>query len=210
MGSAGWLGKVPSSSPKRISSSNGRPSKTLGTTSPPCRWRCRPRPCSGRRAAVSTNDRTWLGVLVEQVALLVAAGLGAVVGARRERFLGRVADLGQAGVLPDGLGPGQAELDPVVAGRVVRGGEHRTGRVEAARGEVHACRWTPGRGRRRWPRRTRAPAVKAAESASPDARMSRATTRRPRPGEAREGPADGPAASGRRAGRGPCRGRRRP
>src|SRR5690606_23596851 len=42
----------------------------------------------------------------------------------------------EAGVLADRAGAGQAELDAVVLGRVVRGGEHRPRGVEAARGEV--------------------------------------------------------------------------
>src|SRR3546814_2145840 len=41
-----------------------------------------------------------------------------------------------AGVGADGLGAGQRHLDAVVLGRVVTGGEHRTGCVEAAGGEV--------------------------------------------------------------------------
>jgi hypothetical protein len=50
--------------------------------------------------------------------------------------LGQLADPGQAGVLPDRLGPGPAQLDPVVLGRVVARGEHRAGQVEAAGGVV--------------------------------------------------------------------------
>ena len=53
-----------------------------------------------------------------------------------EQRLGRGLDLGQAGVAADGAGPGQAELQPVVPGRVVGGGEHGPGGVEAAGGEV--------------------------------------------------------------------------
>ena len=40
------------------------------------------------------------------------------------------------GVLADGLGAGAAQLDAVVGGRVVAGGEHRAGAVEQPGGEV--------------------------------------------------------------------------
>src|SRR5664280_945062 len=46
------------------------------------------------------------------------------------------ADLGQAAVPTDWCGPGEAELDAVVPGRVVAGGEHRAGDVEPTGGEV--------------------------------------------------------------------------
>ncbi len=43
---------------------------------------------------------------------------------------------GQSGVLPDRRGPRAAHLDAVVLRRVVAGGEHRPGQIEAAGGEV--------------------------------------------------------------------------
>ena len=74
------------------------------------------------------------------------------------------ADVGQAAVLADRRGAGAAQLDAVVLRRVVAGGEHRAGHVEAAGGEVEQVgRAEPGlddvgalaRSRRR---RTRRPA----------------------------------------------------
>ena len=59
MGSAGWFGKLPSSSGKRISTLNGRPSNTLGATSPPMPLAVSAITVSGRNTDVSTNDRTW-------------------------------------------------------------------------------------------------------------------------------------------------------
>ena len=138
MGSAGWLGKVPSSSAKRISSSKGRPSKTLGTTRPPMPLAVSAttlQPAQGR----GVDERAdVVGVLVEQLALLVAAGLRPGVGARGAAPPRPSSRISASPVSwPDGPGPGQAHLDPVVAGRVVRGREHRPGGVEPARGEVH-------------------------------------------------------------------------
>ena len=49
-------------------------------------------------------------------------------------------DLRQAGVLADRRGACPAELDAVVLGRVVTGGDHRRGHVEIARGEVAEIR----------------------------------------------------------------------
>ena len=53
-----------------------------------------------------------------------------------EVLLGEVADVGEAAVLPDRSGPGAAELDAVVPGRVVAGGEHRAGQTEGTTGVV--------------------------------------------------------------------------
>ena len=59
MGSAGWFGKVPSSSGKRISTEKGRRAKTIGTTSPPMPLAVSATTLSGRSDATSTNDTTW-------------------------------------------------------------------------------------------------------------------------------------------------------
>ena len=57
---------------------------------------------------------------------------------------------------PIGRGAGAAELDAVVAGRVVAGREHRAGQVEAAAGEVELVgRGEADRRRRRRPARSR-------------------------------------------------------
>ncbi len=64
--------------------------------------------------------------------------MAAVRGARPSRtVLGHPLHLGETGVDTDRTGARQAELDAVVPGRVVRRGEHRAGRVEAAGTEVH-------------------------------------------------------------------------
>jgi len=61
-----------------------------------------------------------VGEVVEEVhpRLGAPAATGGVHGAGDDA-LGRCLDLGQAGVDADGLGPGQAQLDAVVLGRVV-------------------------------------------------------------------------------------------
>ena len=54
--------------------------------------------------------------------------------------VGHRLDLDEAGVDADGLGSREAELDAVVLGGVVRGGEHRARRVKVARGVVEEVR----------------------------------------------------------------------
>ncbi len=76
------------------------------------------------------------GVLLGEHARLHALGRdrdGVVLGGPG---LDQLADLGQAGVLADRGGAGPAQLDAVVLGRVVAGGEHRAGQVELAAGVV--------------------------------------------------------------------------
>ena len=58
----------------------------------------------------------------------------AVVGGDAVRH--QLLDLGQAGLDADRLGAGLAQLDPVVPGRVVAGGDHRAGDVEEPAGVV--------------------------------------------------------------------------
>ena len=137
IGSAGWLGNVPSSSPYSTLEVDGQARRTpRAPRGRPCRWRCRPRPCSGRSA-----DE------VDERAHVVGEGAGGGRGARapparavvRGHALGgHRLDLG-AGRCPrrSGRAPAQAQLHAVVLGRVVRGGEHGAGRVELAGGEVH-------------------------------------------------------------------------
>lgn len=77
------------------------------------------------------------GVVVEGVALgerSVAGGGGgrSVLGPPFHE----AADVGEAGVLAHRGGSGAAELDAVVLGRVVRGGEHRAGHAEGSGGVV--------------------------------------------------------------------------
>ncbi len=59
IGSAGWLGKVPSSSAYITSRSNGSPSNTAGTTNPPMPLAVSATTLSGCRAETSTKERTW-------------------------------------------------------------------------------------------------------------------------------------------------------
>src|SRR5690606_6564047 len=64
-------------------------------------------------------------VVVQRVAGADGAGGGRRFGGSvRAPPLDEGADLGETGVLADGGGSRAAQLDPVVAGRVVRGGEH--------------------------------------------------------------------------------------
>ncbi len=71
------------------------------------------------------------GVVREGVALGDRARGGGGGGETALRpLLDQRADLGQAGVLAHGRGPGAAQLDAVVPRRVVRGGEHRAGQVQ--------------------------------------------------------------------------------
>jgi hypothetical protein len=58
----------------------------------------------------------------------------AVVG--RDAVLDQRSDVGEAGVLPDRPGAGKTQLDAVVLGRVVAGGQHHARDVEAAGREV--------------------------------------------------------------------------
>ena len=107
-----------------------------------------------------------------------------------EVLLGQRPDLPQPGVLADRRGAGPAQLDPVVAGRVVARGEHRPGQVERAGRRSRAGR--SSRGRR--PARRRpgpvAPSANAAASGALDSRMSCAVTIRSRAGHPGEGRAD--------------------
>ena len=134
IGSAGWLGKVPSSSPYSTSRSIGRPSNTAGTTRPPMPLAVSATTFSGRSAPTSTNDRTCSAKARRRSRRLEPSGRP-VVGGHAVRRHGL--DLHQAGVLADRAGPRQAELDAVVLGGVVRGGEHRARSVELPGGEVH-------------------------------------------------------------------------
>ena len=123
------------------SSSNGRPVEDRrARRGRPCRWRCRPRPCSGR-SAVDVDERA--DVVGERGEQVVAARAGPALGAPAGSPLGAVALISaQAGVLADRAGAGEAELDAVVRGRVVRGGEHRAGGVEVRRRRSRAGRWS--------------------------------------------------------------------
>ncbi len=109
---------------------------------PPSAAGCRTgRPaCAGRRRTSASRSRRSTG----------AGRLARPGGSRAvEDRLGPVADLGQAGVLADRAGAGAAQLDAVVLGRVVAGGEHRAGQVERCRRRSRAGRSSRGRRRRR-------------------------------------------------------------
>jgi hypothetical protein len=70
----------------------------------------------------------------------------------------------------------QAELDAVVAGRVVAGGEHRAGDVERARRRSRAGRWSRARPRRRRRLGRARPRRTPADSGTDEGRMSWAVT----------------------------------
>ena len=85
-----------------------------------------------RRSGAVDERAHVLGEVVEEVTC------GAGPGVPRTGWAASTVapDVGQAGVLAHRPGPGQAQLDAVVLGRVVRGGEHRARGVEPAGGEV--------------------------------------------------------------------------
>ncbi len=100
----------------------------------PCRWRCRRRPSAGPSAATSTNERTWSAKSARASRVDRWPGSPRCAGTPAATMaLMRSSPVSA----PDRLGLRQAELDAVVLGRVVAGGEHRPGRLVAARGEVH-------------------------------------------------------------------------
>ena len=212
IGSAGWFGNVPSSSPYMTSRSKGSRSNTLGTMRPPMPLAVsattfsglEQRPVDERHDVVGERRRAGRSVLRRPARRRPAAGRAGEDG------FGHGLDLGQAGVDADGLGPGEAQLDAVVLGRVVRRREHGAGRVEAPGGEVHevgrhqtevddvdalAPHAVGERGHERR-RRTAACRGRSGSAAAPAKRANAS--------------ADGAAHAPRRAGRGRCRGCRRP
>ena len=113
----------------------------------------------------------------------IAAGRRARPRCRRrtvavEHVGGNGLDLGKAGVLPDGAGTAEAELHAVVLRRVVRGGEHRPGRVERAGGEVHEVGGHQAEVDDVDALLERRRAANASTSSGPDGRMSRPTSTR--------------------------------
>ena len=133
IGSAGWFGNVPSSSPKSMVSSNGRPENTAGTMRPPTPLAVSATTRSGAQR-VEVDERAHVrDERRQQVAALDAARvLAALEQARREHRL----DLAEAGLLADRARAGAAQLDAVVLRGVVARGEHRGRRIEAPRREV--------------------------------------------------------------------------
>ena len=143
IGSAGWFGKVPSSSPKSTVRSNGRPSNTLGTTTRPCRWRCRRRPAAAQ--GVEVDERVHVRAeLLEHVDVI---RLARDLAPRRQPDATISLIWLQPGLLADRRRAGPAQLDAVVLRRVVARGEHRGGRVEACRRRSRRRRWSTARGR---------------------------------------------------------------
>jgi hypothetical protein len=122
----------------------GVPRTPSGTTRPPMPLAVSATTRSGRRVVdvheradvvgvgSSRTDRASMGA---SAARRSSSG-GPPVTPLVEQRLGGGLDLGQAGVASDRAGAGQAELEAVVLRRIVRGGEHGTGGVEAAGGEV--------------------------------------------------------------------------
>ena len=113
---------------------SGRPSKTAGTTRPPMPLAVSATTFSGRRADEVDEGADVGGVVGEEVELVRTAGRAAPAGS--SPVGGHGLDVAEPGVLADGLGAGEAQLDAVVRGRVVAGGEHGGRRVEVAGGEV--------------------------------------------------------------------------
>ena len=135
IGSAGWFGKVPSSSGYRISTSKGRPSKTLGTTKPPMPLAVSATILRGRSDAEVDERAHVVDPLAHQVDARRSPPASPAAGSPRSVRHRLDLDAGRCRT-PIGLRAGEAELDAVVLGGVVRGGEHRAGRVEVPGGEV--------------------------------------------------------------------------
>ena len=134
IGSAGWFGNVPSSSPKRISRSNGQAREHRGDDQPA-------HAVGGVGHDLERPQRAEVDERPHVVGEGARAGRGTASrrpgrrrGQRRPRPVALISR--EPGVLADRPGAGQAELDAVVLGRVVRGGEHGARRVELAGGEV--------------------------------------------------------------------------
>ena len=109
-----------------------QPASTAGTVCPAIPLPASTTTVSGRIAGEVDQPPQVVRVRRQQVALLDPAA----PAGRLEVLLGQRLDLAQAGVLADRGRAGPAQLDPVVAGRVVARGEHRAGQVERAGGEV--------------------------------------------------------------------------
>ncbi len=156
----GW-GRTPSSSKYSGTRSTSSRAKTAGAVSPAIPFAASTTTFSRRPA-----DRCDLVEMVDVRRQQVRRTQVPTATDRRGRGSAAmpaptlVADLVEAGGGRERDGPGEAELEPVVGRRVVRGGDHRGGRVEAAGSEVelvgrgqpdHAAR----RVRRPGPRRRR-------------------------------------------------------
>ena len=184
-----------------------------GTTSPPMPLAVSATTFSGRqRRRRRRSERTWSAK---------SPSRSIARGDRRSRRRGRHA-LGapgrlisaEPGVLADRAGARQAHLDAVVLGRVVRRREHGARGVERAGGEVHRGRSRPARGRRRRGPGAARPRRRPRPARRPLGRMSRADEHPVgavglgrRSGRRRRRCA---RPDRRRAGRGRCRGCRRP
>ena len=138
-----------------------RERRTAGRRTPsarrghPCRWRCRRRPAAAAARRRSTNERTCVGELVEQVA---AARPCPATSPRRvtpDATISLICD--EPGLLADRRGAGPAQLDAVVLRRVVARGEHRGRARRGARRRSTRGRSSTGRGRRRRRRRASRP-----------------------------------------------------
>ena len=112
----------------------------------PCRWRCRPRSCSGFSSSTSTKVCTWATKSPSASRRLTVPAGGRPAGTPVE---GHLADRVEAGVLADRSGPGQAQLDAVVLrpGCATRSASPRARRSDPRRRTAGRSR--PGRGRRR-------------------------------------------------------------
>ena len=138
---------------------------------------------SGPQHATVDERHDVLGEVVEQVAVLARCRGAAGAGPAPASIASAVALISASPVSsPTGRAPGQAQLDAVVLGRVVRRGEHRAGRVEAAGGEVERGRSTPARGRpRRRPASSTPSAKRRDERRRPTVACRGATSTRGRP-----------------------------
>ena len=132
----------------------------------------------GASAATSTNDRTCAANAGSRSTTLDASR---VFGPLEQTAGDHRLDLREPGVLADRRRPRPAQLDAVVLGRVVAGGDHRRGCVEMARGEVAEVGGREPEVERRRRRRSWRLLVNAATSGSDDGRASWPTRMRAAP-----------------------------
>src|ERR1700744_5688445 len=133
IGLASWFGNVPSSSKYIGTSAMGRPSNTGGTVCPAMPLPASTATFSGRMPDTSTSFfRCSAYPLSRSRDTMRPAGAGPARPAGPHHLF----QVGQPGFLAHRLGPGPAQLDAVVAGRVVAGGDHGAGYAEDAAGVV--------------------------------------------------------------------------
>src|SRR3984957_7904806 len=172
IGSAGWFGKFPSSSGKRISTVKGSRSNTMGTTSPPMPLAVSATTLSGRSEPTSTKDTTWSAHSSRRFCSLhlpVRGGIGAPTNSSAPASMSA-----KPVSRPIGRAPDRHNLRPL----------YWAGLCDAVNMAPGESRWPDAKYMKSveaMPRSTmstpsaRTPSENAAESATPVSRISRAT-----------------------------------